>query len=365
MKFKYYSFPVQQIFLTAVLLILVKMTSATTQTVTVQNFSFTPSSFSINLGDTIKWVWMDGVHTTSSTTIPAGAAAWSHDLNSQDGNGEFTYVPSVAGTYNFQCNIHPTLMIGSFTVGCSPPSASEAAITAGGPTTFCKGGNVVLTVSQAGLTYQWKKNNSNISGATQRTYTVKKTGNYKCDVSNSCGTTTSNTISVTVNPTPTASISQAPCSGHAVLLTCNATPNSGITFQWKKGNMTLVGATNSTFSVTQNGTYKCTVTITATGCSKTSPGSSVTINCKSGDVINDNKVIIYPNPSADYFNINTAQLDPQSVLYIYDLTGRLLESHKVSGGEMKVGEVLSNGVYFLKIVANDESQQVIKLVKNL
>jgi len=36
----------------------------------------------------------------------------------------------------------------------------------------------------------------------------------------------------------------------------------------------------------------------------------------------------------------------------------------VSGGEMKVGESLLNGVYFLKIAANNEAQQVIKLVKN-
>jgi len=93
------------------------------------------------------------------------------------------------------------------------------------------------------------------------------------------------------------------------------------------------------------------------------------VNCPvassiNNDCSNDSKVIVYPNPASDYFNISTAQLDAQSVIYIYDLTGQLVESHEVSGREMKIGAALSNGVYFLKIAANYQVQQVIKLVKN-
>ena len=93
------------------------------------------------------------------------------------------------------------------------------------------------------------------------------------------------------------------------------------------------------------------------------------VNCPVASSINNvcsnaNKVNVYPNPTLDYFNINTVQLDPQSVIYIYDLTGRLVESDEVNGGEMKVGKILFNGVYFLKIEANDEMHNVIKLVKS-
>jgi hypothetical protein len=175
-------------------------------------------------------------------------------------------------------------------------------------------------------------------------------------VSNNCGSITSNAISATVNPAPTSSVSQSPCSGGAVLLTCTFTPSTGVTFQWKKGNMVLSGATNSTYSATSNGKYKCTVTITATGCTKLSAGINVIVNCKAGDAVSDNKMIVYPNPTSDYFTVNTAQLDQQSVLRIYDLTGRLVESHKVSGVEMQIGRTLSNGVYFLKIESNNETQ---------
>src|SRR6185436_18030012 len=96
-----------------------------------------------------------------------------------------------------------------------------------------------------------------------------KSATYKCDVSNSCGTTTSNSIDVTQNPKPDVSVSQAPCSGGAVLLTCNSDITVGVTYKWKKNGANIGGATNPTYSATQSGTYSCTVTVTATGCKKT------------------------------------------------------------------------------------------------
>jgi hypothetical protein len=81
-------------------------------------------------------------------------------------------------------------------------------------------------------------------------------------------------------------------------------------------------------------------------------------------VKNKGEVIVYPNPTSNYFNINTAQLDPETVICIYDVTGRLYESHAVNGHEMQVGVLLSKGVYVLKIVEGKETKQVIKLVKN-
>jgi hypothetical protein len=253
---------------------------------------------------------------------------------------------------------------------CNPPTAQEAAISPNGPTTFCKGGSVTLSVATAGLTYQWQKGSTNISGATLQNYDVGRSGKYKCIVTNNCGSTTSNSISVTVNPLPTVTISQDPCSGGAVLLHAIANPNTGVTYQWKKGAQIISGATSATFSATTSGTYRCIVTITATGCSKTSAGSGVTINClltggvnAEEAVANQQGVIIYPNPSSNYFNINTAHLDAKSMICIYDLTGRLYESHRVNSAEMQVGAMLPKGVYVLRVIAGSETKQVIKLVK--
>jgi plastocyanin len=44
--------------------------NATTHVVTVQNFSFAPSSFTALVGDTVEWEWVGGSHTTTSLTIP-------------------------------------------------------------------------------------------------------------------------------------------------------------------------------------------------------------------------------------------------------------------------------------------------------
>src|SRR4051812_41669867 len=73
-------------------------------------------------------------------------------------------------------------------------------ISAGGPTTFCKGNFVVLTATNgAGYAWQWKKNNVNISGATSPTYSAYFSGTYTVSVNTSGGcTSVSNSIVVSV-----------------------------------------------------------------------------------------------------------------------------------------------------------------------
>lgn len=63
---------------------------------------------------------------------------------------------------------------------CSP----QATIKANGPLSFCSGGSVVLTSKNSGntLKYQWKKNNININGATNKNYTATTAGDYKVKV---------------------------------------------------------------------------------------------------------------------------------------------------------------------------------------
>ncbi|MBC8047535.1 MAG: T9SS type A sorting domain-containing protein [Fimbriimonadaceae bacterium] len=67
---------------------------------------------------------------------------------------------------------------------CTSPTVS---ISADGPTSFCDGDSVILTAVGSGYLYQWKKNGIDIAGAQGSTYIAKTTGNYKCKVTNSCG----------------------------------------------------------------------------------------------------------------------------------------------------------------------------------
>ncbi len=75
---------------------------------------FTPSNLSANVGDSIKWQWIEGVHNTTSVTVPSGATPWAAPLDA--GNPVYIYVIAVAGTYNYTCTFHPG-MDGVITVG--------------------------------------------------------------------------------------------------------------------------------------------------------------------------------------------------------------------------------------------------------
>ncbi len=88
--------------------------------------------------------------------------------------------------------------------GCTVSSAVKhvtvnpkpaAAITALGATTFCNGDSVVLQAnSGSGLSYQWLKNNTNISNATSVLYSAKTAGTYKVKVTNVNGCTKASAV---------------------------------------------------------------------------------------------------------------------------------------------------------------------------
>ncbi len=89
---------------------------STTFTITVGDGGalFNPASISnAHVGDTIKWVWVAGSHTTTSTTIPGGATTWDSPIDNI--NTTFSYKIAVAGTYNYKCTPHEFMgMVGSF-----------------------------------------------------------------------------------------------------------------------------------------------------------------------------------------------------------------------------------------------------------
>jgi plastocyanin len=78
-------------------------------------FTYSPSSFSAKVGDTVTWQGDFTMHPLSSTTIPATAQSWHNGSGSS-----FSYRIAVAGTYNYHCDVHFSLgMVGSFTASPS------------------------------------------------------------------------------------------------------------------------------------------------------------------------------------------------------------------------------------------------------
>ncbi len=100
-------------YIPAVLLSLTLMGFAPAETINVDvaDFTFTPADIVCNVGDTVVWTLISGIHTTTSTSVPAGASAWNYTF-SGIGN-TYTYVIEVAGDYTYQCNFNPALMQGT------------------------------------------------------------------------------------------------------------------------------------------------------------------------------------------------------------------------------------------------------------
>ncbi len=167
--------------------------------------------------------------------------------------------------------------------------------------TFVTGSNVTLTVIPMildGMTYQWKKNGTNISQAVSSSYSINDiqmsdAGDYVVVVTSANGqSVTSNVATVTVitptpPPTPTLPvITEQPSNqtievGDGVAFNVNATGEPPIAYQWYKDDVEIQGATGNTHiiqtsTLTDAGNYKATVT-NAAG-SITSNTATLTVN---------------------------------------------------------------------------------------
>jgi hypothetical protein len=190
--------------------------------------------------------------------------------------------PADAGTYSvYVVNGTCTSSVDNIVVTIRP--IPNATVSADGPTTFCDNDDVTFSVtSGSGLSYRWRRNGSNIGGATNSTYTATTSGTYSVVVSNTgCGfsSATSSNITVVVNALPTATNTAGGaltfCLGDSVTLSANT--GTGLTHQWTVGGVNISGATGSTYVAKTSGTYRVVVT-NANGCSETSSSRTVAVN---------------------------------------------------------------------------------------
>jgi hypothetical protein len=169
---------------------------------------------------------------------------------------------------------------------CVPPTITTEPIAQ----TVCSGTalNLSVTVTGTGLSYQWRKGGTNITGATSATYTVASAaatnaGDYDVVITNSCGNATSVSVAVTVNEAPAITAqptAQAGCNGTNVTFNVTATTASGtLAYQWKKDGADVAGATSSSLtlpaSAANAGNY--TVVVSNGNCSATSNAVALTV----------------------------------------------------------------------------------------
>ena len=166
--------------------------------------------------------------------------------------------------------------------------------------TVTAGQTASFSVSASGtapLTYQWRKNGSNISGATSSTYTPPATvvgdsgAVFSVVVSNAVGSATSSNATLTVNAAPvspsitTQPASQTVTAGQTATFSVTASGTAPLTYQWKKNGSNISGATSSTYTtpataVGDNGSVFIVV-ISNAASTVTSTDATLTVNAPS------------------------------------------------------------------------------------
>lgn len=189
------------------------------------------------------------------------------------------YSAGVTGTYKVVIDSNGCYASSnSIVVTVNPPP--NAVITPGS-TALCSGNTVTFSANTSGIsTYQWYNTGGAISGATGSGYTTGTAGTYYVveTGTNTC-IDTSIYATVTVNPSPSDSVSPYPtasfCSGGSVTLTAFTT-GTGTSYQWKTSGTNIGGATSRTYNATSAGSY--TVLVTSGGCSKLSKMTTVSLS---------------------------------------------------------------------------------------
>ncbi|GIV43229.1 MAG: hypothetical protein KatS3mg035_0352 [Bacteroidia bacterium] len=272
-----------------------------------QTVNFSASITGLPFAPTYQWQ----INTGMGFTNIAGATSSTYSTSSLN-NGD---VIRLRITYSGPCNSGSTFSNQlTFTITSSvTPSVSITASS----NPICSGQSVTFTATPtnggSSPTYQWQLNGVNIPGATASTYTtttlnngdqinVVMTSNASCA---SPATVNSNTITMTVNPnvTPSVSITASSnpiCSGQSVTFT--ATPTNGgssPTYQWQLNGVNIPGATGSTYTTTTlNNGDQINVVMTSNAA------------CASPATVNSNTITMTVNPNVTPSVSITASSNP-------------------------------------------------------
>jgi|GEM_PF-2781379 len=221
------------------------------------------------------------------TVIPTGPGfqyAWDFgDPNStsfQDPT-QHTYVLPGVYTVTLTATLGPCTAVKTHTVTVNP---SPACIITASDTMYCPGNFVTLSACSGMSSYQWFKDGTLISGATNNAYNVYQYGDYWVEVSNSFGCTdTSNHIFIYEKALPTARITgegtvcAVPCSPVSFQLSAFYNMNysyswssipAGATFSPNNSNGSFITLVSLTLpcSLPYTSSFIVKVTDTVTGC---------------------------------------------------------------------------------------------------
>ena len=197
---------------------------------TICSGSNTNITLSSNITGTI-FTWNPELLSGTASGFSAGSGPLiSQTLTNSSGGPavvQYTITANAIGCSNSQNTVNVTVN----------PIPATPVITAGGPTSFCLGGSVVLT-STASAGYQWRLDGNPIPGATGQSHSATAGGSYTVIVSDANGcSAVSGPLTVTITPTPAISnLTASVCSGGTFTVSAvngtDGTVPAGTTYTW-------------------------------------------------------------------------------------------------------------------------------------
>jgi len=319
---------------------------------------------------TVTWNNQPSTTTTNQLYLPTSTSPYQDYLRLDVKNLVRTMIDTPSANYGFLLKLLTETQYRSLLFVSSDDANSSrrpklvvkynsTTVSSSNGLTICNGDSTKLqaSVGSGSYTYQWRKNGAIISGATATSFVAKNTGTYTFQVTNNYGcSATSIGQVVTVNPLPTATATASGpttfCAGDSVVLAGNSGTN--LTYQWKKNNNTINGATNRKYTAKTAGSYKVKVT-NVYGCSKLSSAVTVTVPCRESDMADGASLFAvdaYPNPSQGDFHLKLINASDEGIhVRVFDVTGRLVNQMLFTASdEIIISGIAVPGIYKAQVI---------------
>jgi len=239
-------------------------------------------------------------------------------------------------------------------------------------TTICAGQPVTFNINAEGhnLNYNWFRNGQPVQSGSSAVLsisaaTTNDSGDYKCEVSGSCGVLVSNIIKLTVYPltkitfiSPNAEVPF----GNNVTLEVNADGHD-LSYQWQKdGN--LIDNSNTSqlllpdLNATDIGLYRTTVT----GTCGVEISDSIYLYVKKANYSSDPEVFLWPSITSENLTVALSS-DALYNVQIFSSMGKKIRELKNCRYQTSINiSTVAKGVYIVEVYNND-FRKSIKVIK--
>jgi hypothetical protein len=250
---------------------------------------------------------------------------------------------------------------------------NTALIKQSGDTIICAGQPVTLSVTAIGynLNYIWYKNGQVVQTGTTSNFdiassTIDNSGDYKCQITGSCGVVVSNILKLTVYPlTKITHISPGVEVSFGTDVTLDVSADGhNLVYQWQKDGAAISNSNSSQLlltnvNATDIGIYKTTVT----GTCGTKISDTIYVYVKRVNFIAEPEVFLWPSITSNEFTVALSN-DSFYNVQVYNTSGKKIrELNKCRYQTIINVSTLAKGVYIVEVF-NADFRKTIKMIKD-